>query len=165
MDLVIQIIIILAIIAMVMKRFREISEKSKDLEKTSLPKPLADMYDLEDQEKEPEKRPKRIPLQEVMKSKLPEPVKIPEVRDEDTFESLSDIEMAKLRLRERMAKAEETMSEIRTISDKAGMVVSYSEKRPRIPVIRFGQNQLIRGIIMSEILSPPKGLRDRWGQV
>ena len=158
METIIQIIIILVIIASVMKRFRETIEESKDLEKTKLPKQLLEMPDVERPQKEPIERPSPEPLREEPVLEPSQPVKVPAGIDEDAFESRPEIQVSESS--EVMTQAGSSVPEIRTYAEKPRMMRG-PERRPHIPVLRFHQTQVVRGIIMSEILGPPAGLRDR----
>lgn len=159
MTTIIQIIIILVIIASVMKRFREISEKSKDLETTKMPKQLFEMPDVERPQKEPIARPSPEPLREEPVWEPSQPVKVPAGIDEDAFESRPGILVPESRFPEGMTQAGGSMPKIRAYAERPRMMRS-PERRPHIPVLRFHQTQVVRGIIMSEILGPPVGLRN-----
>ena len=172
METIIQIIIILVIIASVMKRFREIAGKSKDLETTKLPKPVLDLFEVETPEEEPPARPFAKPRFEPSPEMRPKPrpgtpsweesrpVGESTTFEEETLESRSEIQVPESRFPDGMTQAGGSMPEIRAYAERPRMMRS-PERRPHIPVLRFHQTQVVRGIIMSEILGPPVGLRDR----
>ena len=161
MGIIIQLIIVFIIIASVVKRFKEITGKSNELEKTKLPEQLFEMSDVERPQEGPIARPSPEPLSEEPVWEPSQPVKVPAGIDEDAFESRPEIEVSESRLSEGMTKVGGLMPEIRTFAERPRTMISPARRRPHIPVLRFNQNQVVRGIIMGEILGPPVGLRDR----
>ncbi len=171
MGTIIQIIIFLVIIASVMKRFKEISEKSKDLEKTTLPKPDLDLFEIETPEEEPPARPFAKPQFEPSPEMRPKPKtvtplweELPPVGEsttfeEETFESRSEIQVSESRFPDGITQASGSMPETRIPAERHRATIN-TESRPYIPVLSFHQTQVVRGIIMSEILGPPAGLRN-----
>ena len=168
-EVIIQLIIVIVIIVSVMKRFREIAGKSKDLEKSPLPKPALDLFDVETPEEEPPVR----PFPSLRPETLPKPrpvtpsweVSSPEEEsatiDENTFESRSEIQISESRFPAGVTQAGSSIPKTRTLAERPRATISPERHRPYLPVLRFNQNQVVRGIIMSEILGPPVGLREQ----
>jgi len=161
MGIIIQLIIVFIIIASVMKRFKEIAGKSKELEQSPLPKPAIDLFEVQNSQEEPAAKPFQAQQPETPPWELPPRAEVPVSFDEDAFESRPEIEVSESRLSEGMTKVGGLMPEIRTFAERPQTMISPERRRPHIPVLRFNQNQVVRGIIMSEILGPPVGIRER----
>jgi len=166
MDVIIQIIVFIVIIITVIKRFKEVGEKSEDIRTSRVPHPQSGM-----RRQAQSVRPSAPAPSPRMESSRPErPPWAPEHAPslEDLFETVMERgEPEADSIPEYHGYGEESpVPEI-----EAPPAVSPAEQLPRIAVavrqpelrLSFGRQAVVKGVVMSEILGPPVGLR-RYGE-
>ena len=147
----INLVIVVVIILSVLKRLKDVAKKGEELETPppAAPSAAPDMVERTDEipQEEPVERPE---LPEIFKRLLEQ--EKPDISDEDEFEQEPEVPEPV------MAEPIQLPEEIVKPFSYGLPVIPKEEQTPELK-LSFRGSEVVRGIVMSEILGPPVGLK------
>ena len=147
MIVIINLIIVLVIIISVLKRITDVANQSKNLEKSPVSKEKGSNHEVEEWIRQFQNKPQPVLVP-------PQPVEsvIPEahsIHHEDSF---------KMDIEEQFDR--EPVVPDYEFTSQTAVSGHYQETAPSEVILRFNGPEVVRGIIMSELLGPPVSMRD-----
>lgn len=165
MDVIIQIIIVLIIIASILKRFQDVAQKGQDLDKKKIPDKLFEKLDMEESQKKTWPETVQTPQQEVPVDTSAEPVEVQTMFEKEPTEVQTTIDEGIFETQpEPLIPGEQVYYDepARVMPPPAATMPKkavYAE--PLKPLmLGFTATQVTTGIVMGEILGPPVALRN-----
>ncbi len=148
-ELLIQLVIILIVVASIIKRMKETAQKAEELDKPSPQRPLGD----EKQKPTLAEKIQDWSKQFEMQLETPEPKERPGADIESLGQTLDEKSTVII-----PGEAEKLPEEIQIAPSPPPYSAPLIKRKPQIQ-LNFSGSDLIKGIIMSEILGQPVGLR------